>query len=48
MESAARTFLKLAFGPEATGYMCIALLSQEGGRKREMTERFFKYPDQLD
>jgi hypothetical protein len=49
MDSAARAFLKIAFGPEAKGYICIAFLSIGGsGHKREMTERFFRYPDQLN
>ena len=48
MESVVKTFLKLAYGPEATGYMCIAFLSQDTGQKREMTERFFHYPDEVD
>lgn len=28
--------------------MCIALLSSDSGRKREMTERFFHYPQEVD
>jgi hypothetical protein len=48
MESPTQTFLKLAFGPEAEGWICIAFLSTDGsGKKREMTERFFRYPDQM-
>lgn len=39
----------MAFGPEASGYMCIAMLAvASSGPKREMSERFFKYPEQLD
>jgi hypothetical protein len=42
-------FLKVAFGPEAKGYMCIAFLSHNsGGEKPEMTERFYHYPDQVE
>src|SRR3954467_13378350 len=49
MESPAKAFLKMAFGPEARGYLCIAFLSiGTGTLKREMSERFFRYPDQLD
>jgi hypothetical protein len=49
MESTARAFLKMAFGPEATGYLCIAFLAiGDGQRGRQMTERFFRYPEQLD
>jgi uncharacterized protein DUF3987/DNA primase RepB-like protein len=49
MESPVKTFLKMAFGPEATGYMCIALLATvNGAEKRQMTEHFFHYPDELD
>src|SRR6185503_2709640 len=48
MESAVKTFFKVAFGPEAKGYICVALLANHGGQKREMTERFFLYPDQVD
>jgi hypothetical protein len=49
MESAVKTFLKLAFGPEATGYLCVALLSTDPGqRRREMTEKFFLYPEEID
>jgi hypothetical protein len=41
-------FLKMAFGPEANGYMCIAFLSHDHGtEKRAMTERFFHYPDEV-
>jgi len=39
----------MAFGPESRGYLCIAFLAiGMGSQKREMTERFFRYPDQLD
>ena len=49
MESPSRAFLKAAFGPEARGYMCIAFLGiGNGSQRREMTERFYRYPDQLD
>jgi len=49
MESPSKAFLKMAFGPESRGYLCIAFLSiGNGAQKREMTERFFLYPDQLD
>jgi hypothetical protein len=47
MESPIKTFFKLAFGPEATGFMCIAFLSADAG-KRELTERFYSYPEELD
>jgi hypothetical protein len=48
MESPIVGFLKMAFGVESDGYLCIALLSQEGGHKREMTERFFHYPSEVE
>jgi hypothetical protein len=48
MESKIRTFFLLAYGPEANGYMCISLLSQGEGKKREMTEHFFHYPEEVD
>lgn len=48
MESTTRTFLKLALGPQAEGYLCLAFLSTDGGSERQMTERFFQYPEQLE
>lgn len=49
MESPAKAFLKMAFGPESHGYLCIAFLAiSNGSQRREMTERFFRYPEQLD
>lgn len=49
MESVARAFLKVAFGPETDGYICIAFLSiADGGRNQKMTEKFFHYPSELD
>jgi hypothetical protein len=47
MESSIRTFFKVAFGPEGNGYLCIAFLSHGTG-KREMTERFFRYPAEAE
>jgi hypothetical protein len=38
----------MAYGPEAEGYMCIAFLSHDRDRKREMTEKFFHYPEEVD
>ena len=44
-----RAFLKAAFGPESQGYLCIAFLAiGNGAQKRDMTERFFVYPDQIE
>lgn len=37
----------MAFGPEARGYICIALLSTDPGSERKMAEHFFLYPDQV-
>jgi hypothetical protein len=48
MESLAYSFLKVAFGPEATGYICIAFLTTTPGGQKEMVEKFFRYPDQLE
>lgn len=48
MESPIKTFFNLAFAGEANGYLCIALLSTDGGRQRQMTEKFFKFPEEID
>jgi len=48
MEAKIATFFKLAFGPEARGYICIAFLSRTPSGKSEMTERFFQYPEELE
>jgi len=42
MESATEAFLKLAFGPEAKGFICIAFLHD-----KQMSEHFFEYPEQV-
>lgn len=44
-EEQRRTFFKLTFGPEATGYLCIAFL---GHTTRKMQQLWFEYPKQLD
>jgi hypothetical protein len=38
-------FLKLLFGPENSGYICLATLTPPP--EKAFKERFFKYPDQL-
>jgi hypothetical protein len=45
MESAFQAFLKMAFGPEASGYICIAFLSSQTDKK--MTEKYYRYPEEV-
>lgn len=44
-EEQRRTFFKLIFGPEATGYACIAFLEHT---TRKMQQLWFEYPAQLE
>ena len=44
-EEQRKTFFKMAFGPIATGYICISYLTHTD---RNMYNRFFHYPSQLD
>lgn len=44
-EEQRRTFFKLIFGPEATGYACIAFLEHT---TRKMQQFWFEYPTQLE
>lgn len=46
-EKQLETFFRLAFGPKARGFLCIALLSTQQGQKK-LTERFFDFPAQID
>lgn len=46
-EKQLETFFRTAFGPKAKGFLCIALLSTQQGQK-QLTERFFEYPAQLN
>jgi hypothetical protein len=40
------SFFKLAFGQEATGFICIAILGRTGNQ-RKLTEYYFQYPNEL-
>lgn len=44
-EEQRRTFFKMVFGPEATGYVCIAFLEHT---TRKMQMLWFEYPTQLE
>jgi len=41
------TFFRAAFGPRATGFVCLAFLATNSG-ERKLTEHFFEYPTQLN
>jgi len=47
MESDIKTFFNLIFGRTNEGYICVSFYSTEAKGKRKMTERFFRYPDQV-